>query len=117
MLRKISSVSEKSGATERVWFSGETMDLFVWTKDNDDVTSFQLSYDKPNVEKSLVWDHESGKIHAIVDTGSNPGKHPSAPVLQEEQPYDKSLILSMLNECRGELSEQHFEFIQSVILS
>ena len=55
MLREIKEVSQKSGEPDRRWYSSAGMDLFVWTNQDEEVVSYQLTYDKPHNEKALTW--------------------------------------------------------------
>jgi len=61
VFREISGVKQTPGEPFRRWFSCESMDLFVWTNDSDEVVSYQLSYDKPHPEKALSWSVERDK--------------------------------------------------------
>ncbi len=48
MLREIEETSQKRGEPKRRWFSGSEMDLFVWLNEDDEIVSYQLTYDKPH---------------------------------------------------------------------
>lgn len=115
MLRKISTVHTKPGEPRKLWFNSQEVDLFLWISERDEVIRFQLSYDKPNSEKSLVWDHQQGVEHAVVDDGSRPGKHPSAPILLGETSFDKNKLFNLLDEHGGELPDKYLRFIQAII--
>ena len=96
MLREIKKTSQKAGEPKRRWFSGSEMDLFLWLNEEGEIVSFQLTYDKPNSEKALLWNEEEGYSHLGVDDGLKPGKHPGSPLFVEDGVIDPSKIISKL---------------------
>lgn len=113
----MSSVYVKPGEPEKLWFNGDDMDLFIWVSESGEIIRFQLSYHRSLSEKSLLWDSRNGILHAAVDDGARPGKHPSAPILADEIPCDKLTLVTLLNEQSGDLSREHLGFIQEKINS
>ena len=83
MLREIRQQGRKSGETRRRWFSDERMDLILWYADEkEEITGFQLCYDKPNQEHALTWRRDDGFQHHRIDNGENvPGEHKQSPIL------------------------------------
>ncbi len=47
--------SQKKGEPKKRWFTSLGMDLFVWLNDEDEIISYQLTYNKPHDEKALTW--------------------------------------------------------------
>ena len=80
MFREISGVKQIPGELCRRWVFCESMDLFVWTNDSDEIVSYQLSYNKPHPEKALSWSLEKGFTHDDVDDGSRPGHNPASTI-------------------------------------
>ena len=105
MLRRIRNNTPTNETKNRIWYCDQFMDLFVWLSESDKLLRFQLSYDKPLAEKSLMWDHNEGYVHASVDDGSNPGRHPSSPILLDTVPIEKMRLIQELAHNRGELPE------------
>ncbi len=91
------------------------MDLFVWLDDNDEIVSYQLTYDKPNDEKALLWKKQTGFSHLGVDDGARPGKHPASPLLVEDGAFVPDRIVSALKDDRGELTRRIKNFVVSGI--
>lgn len=115
MLREIKETSQKIGAPKRRWFVDSSMDLFVWINDDDEVVSFQLTYDKPHAEKAITWSEEKGITHLGVDDGKRPGKHPGSPLLVKDGVIKPLKIVSMLSKNSGDLDPSIKNFIVSGI--
>jgi len=115
MLREIKETGQKRGEPKKRWFSNSNMDLFVWFNDDDEIVSYQLTYNKPNDEKALTWSEEHGFSHLGVDDGARPGKYPASPLLVADGVLKPSKIISMLKENSGELAPSIEKFIISGI--
>ena len=115
MLREIIPVSQKSGEPKRRWFCCEIMDLFIWLNDQDEVVSYQLSYDKPHAEKALTWQQGQGFAHVSVDDGSRPGKYPASPLLSPEANFNAKKLLSLFKSNAGDMDSTIATFIVSSI--
>ena len=116
MLRQISNVYEESEEPKKLWFTEEELDLFIWVSDQNEIVKFQFSYDKPNNEKLFLWESGIGLKHAYVDDGSRPGKYPSSPILLDEAPYDKSVVVDLLQRKSGDIPKAHLLFIKEEIM-
>ena len=55
MLREIQKTRQIPGEPRGRWFSGSNMDLFIRLNDDDEVVSYQLTYDEPHAQKALTW--------------------------------------------------------------
>ena len=115
MFRAIIGVKQIPGEPFRRWFSCESMDLFVWTNENDTIVSYQLSYDKPHPEKALSWSVERGFSHDDVDDGSRPGRHPGSPILVADGEFAARRVLALFQDNAGPLENDLREFIVSGI--
>ena len=115
MLREITETSQKRGDLKRRWFTGSNMDLFVWLNEDDEIVSYQLTYNKPHAEKALTWSEEKGFSHLGVDDGARPGKHPGSPLLVKDGVMKPSKLISMLKINSGELDPSIKSFIVSGI--
>ncbi|GAB6039841.1 hypothetical protein [Endothiovibrio diazotrophicus] len=91
MLREITAVRQIPGEPRRRWFQDEAMDLFVWFE-GETIVGFQLSYDKPDRERTLTWRRERGYDHARTDDGSRPGRHPATPILVADGVFDVARV-------------------------
>ena len=115
MFREIPGVKQIPGEPLRRWFSCEAMDLFVWTGESGEVVSYQLSYDKPHLEKALSWSVERGFSHDDVDDGSRPGRHPGSPMLVADGEFAASRVLVLFQANANALENDLQEFIVSGI--
>ena len=111
MLREIKETGQRRGERKKRWFSNSNMDLFIWFDDDDEIVSYQLTYDKPNAEKALTWSAEHGFSHTGVDDGTRPGKHPGSPLLVANGAFEAAKILALLKENSGELHPSVTNFI------
>ncbi len=111
MLREIKKISQKRGQPRRRWFADSEVDLFVWLDDQDEIVSYQLTYDKPHAEKALLWDKETGFSHLGVDDGFNPGKHPGSPLFVEDGSVKPAKIIAIIEKHAGELDPAIKSFI------
>ena len=91
------------------------MDVFVWFNDDDEIISYQFTYNKPQDEKALVWSKEKGFSHLSVDDGAHPGKHPGSPIFVADGAVSPTKLISMLDEDEGDLEPQIKRFIISGI--
>lgn len=115
MLREIQDVSQKSGEPDRRWFSSTGMDLFVWVNQDEEVVSYQLTYDKPHNEKALTWKKGEGFLHFEVDDGSRPGRHPGSPLLKRDGKINAFRVVALLQQNSGDLQPFLKQFIISSI--
>ena len=117
MLRQITSVYQRPGEAEKIWFTKENLDLFIWLSEQDEIIRFEFTYDKPNNEKSLIWSLESGLSHSGIDDGSRPGKHPSTPILLNDVPFNKNELANMLEEQRNVIPSKYLLVMKNLILN
>ena len=115
VLRQISSSYLRSDQNEKLWFTEESIDLFVWLSEGKEITKFQITYDKPNSEKSYTWSKGQQTTHMEVDEGSQPGKHPSSPILVNEIPCDEERLLNVVKQHKNALPTNIYKFIKEKI--
>ena len=115
MLRQVKDVSQKPGEPTRCWFSSPRMDLFVWIGENEEVLSYQLTYDKPDAEKALSWKKGTGFSHFCVDEDLRPGCHPSSPLLKRDEKNDAFKVVALFHKNSGYLQPCLKQFIISSI--
>jgi len=81
MLHEIPHLRQSNRSHIKRWFTSQDMDLFVWFHKNVPVR-FQLSYNKPDREKSICWDFHRGFHHYLVDSGETfPDQYKQTPLL------------------------------------
>ncbi|TAL36783.1 MAG: hypothetical protein EPN93_08170 [Spirochaetes bacterium] len=81
MLFEIREVRQIPGEGLRRWFSDEYFDLIVWHDDRDEISGFQLCYDKQGYERVMTWRRGRGYTHDRIDDGEVPGEPKKTPIL------------------------------------
>ncbi len=67
---------------QRLWFSDDNYDLFVWLDNNRHVISFQFSYNKLHNEHIIVWHRDKGYSHDRIDNGEpGDGSYKMTPIM------------------------------------
>jgi hypothetical protein len=68
MLVEIEKVRQVPGEDTRKWFVDENTDLIVWYDSGENISGFQLCYDKKSVQRCLTWQlREDGKTLLSAD--------------------------------------------------
>jgi hypothetical protein len=89
------NVRQIPGEAKRRWFFSDEFDLIVWLADDQQITGFELCYDKRDFEKSISWRDGAGFRHMAVDDGEHrPGKHKATPILVQDGLFDASRVYS-----------------------
>jgi hypothetical protein len=115
MLREIKKTSQRRGEPKRRWFSGSEIDLYVWVNEDNEIVSYQLTYNKLHAEKALVWNVTEGFSHLGVDDQLHPGKHPGSPLLVEDDVLSPAGMIAQLDKYAGEIDPSIKDFIVSGI--
>ncbi len=93
MLYEILNVRQIEGEPFRRWFMDEYFDLIVWLDDRNEISGFQLCYDRLKNQHALTWQRESGYQHSRVDDGEGrPGKYKATPILISDGFFPKDEI-------------------------
>jgi len=93
VLREITDVRQIPGDPRRRWFTDESMDLYAWLDEKDEIAGFQLTYGKPFDEKALTWKRGGIVLHTRVEEGASPGKYPGSPLLMPDGAVDADHVL------------------------
>jgi len=113
MLREIKKVRQIDGEPERRWFNGSDMDLILWHDDNE-LTGFQICYNKSAQEKALSWKKDSGFSHQLVDDGeSRSGHYKATPILLQSDQINIKKIRTDFKKYSKNISDD----VKGVILS
>lgn len=81
MLFEITNVKQFDGENAKRWFTDKYWDLYIWLDKDDNITEFQLCYDKTKKERALNWSEDGGYRHTKVDDGELPGRMTMTPIL------------------------------------
>lgn len=114
MLKEISDLTQTSDDLKRRWFSDETLDMYVWYDNSNEISEFQISYNKQSDEQVLTWNNKSGLSHHGVDSGStDPKKMKSSPILTEESRHNIELVRKLFMESGKKLEHDLYEYVFS----
>jgi len=116
MLRQIDQNFINSSKTQKLWFTDESLDLFLWLSCDQEVIHFQFAYDKPNDEKLLHWSKDTGLVHRTIDDGSKAGNYPSSPILIDNAPLDKQKLTALLESQTQAIPSEYYTFIKKIIM-
>ena len=117
MLKEIMKTRQLQDENPRRWFADENMDLIVWFDDGNNISGFQLCYDKPFAEHALTWRTGSGFSHNRVDDGEGkPGSHKSTPLLVPDGRFNLAQIAGKFSEAAADLDAAIRDFICSKLL-
>ncbi len=92
MLKEIKHVAQPPGEKKRRWFTSKFFDLFVFYE-GDEIVEFQLSYNKAEDEKMVLWTKSEGFAHQGIDQGEHPGKIKRAPIIVPDGIFPKSAVI------------------------
>jgi hypothetical protein len=88
MLRELKKVSQIPGSSRRRWFCDDYFDLTVWYSPDNEITGFQLCYNKDQDEHAMTWKNPSTYMHHRVDDGENRATQMATPVLVSDGMFD-----------------------------
>ncbi len=109
-------VRQIPGESKRRWFSSPEFDLIVWLSPDGEFTGFELCYDKPGKERSLIWNRSSGFRHMMVDDGEQrPGRHKAAPILVPDDVFDAQRVYLAFLEASRSLPKEVADFVLQAI--
>ena len=92
MLREISNVKQE-GQNRRRWFRDDWTDIYTGQASEGTVTGFQVCYDLPGREHSLVWSAVGGYSHNEVDGGESSPVSNRSPILRPDGAFPAALVL------------------------
>lgn len=116
MLHEITSGQRKVDDLTRRWFSDDSMDLFVFLDQEEQLVQLQLCYDKLNDEHVLSWKKESGFSHDRIDDGQNVSGKARAPIMVANGICDVDIVLNQFKESGQEISSELFNVIYSKLI-
>ena len=110
-------VRQIPGEARRRWFSSEDFDLIVWfSGDQNNITGFELCYDKRGRERSVVWNQTRGFSHMAVDDGEHrPGKHKAAPVMVQDGVFDARRVYLSFRAASRSLPKDVADFVLRIL--
>jgi hypothetical protein len=117
MLSEIKEVKQHKDEAHRRWFLDNYFDLIVWQND-DEITGFQLCYDKQNKERSLTWLKGRGFSHNKIDDGEGrPGQSKMTPILVPDGEFAKRKISEIFKAQSSNIDPKVAGFVYSILLT
>lgn len=105
-------VRQIPGEAKRRWFSSEDFDLIVWFSGDQDITGFELCYDKTGKEHSIRWSRSGGYSHMAVDDGENrPGRYKETPIMAPNGDFEARRVYSNFQAASRSLPDDVASFV------
>ncbi len=118
MLYEIKGIEQKEKDIKRRWFFDHNLDLLVWIKKrNNEITGFQLCYDKEHNPHALTWLREKGFSHNKIDRETGKiGRRRGVPMLVQDGFFDIDRVSKEFRKMSAELEKNISEFVYKAIL-
>lgn len=116
MLKEEKNVRQYQGEGRRRWFYDNYFDLITWHDAKDDISGFQLCYDKGGSERVLTWQKSKGYSHNKIDDGEVPGEHKKTPILVVDGKFNKSAIAEKFGRDSKEIDKNIAKFVYKKLL-
>ena len=111
MLKETYPGKDSEGRRRR-WFADDYFDLIVWMDTDEEISGFQLCYDKSTMERAVTWKRGSGFTHQRVDDGeADPAKN-STPILVPDGACPIQELIRIFTERSADMDEA----VRSMIL-
>ena len=114
MLRAITGQQQTDN--NRLWFSDDNHDLFVWLDDRNNPVAFQFSYDKHRDEHCIYWHQQRGFRHDRIDSGDNlQAGYKMTPILVPDGHFDAPRLVKLFQSICMEMDPRLARFIQQTL--
>ena len=116
MLRLIKTNKQSINHLQRLWFTDNQHDLFVWLTANDTPVCFQFSYNKLHDEHTLNWHRHRGYSHEKIDNGEHtPGNYKMTPIMIPDGEINREKITRLFQSISQDIEPELATFIQHKI--
>jgi hypothetical protein len=116
MMHEIKYARKYDGGKRVRWFSDRFFDLSIWFDEDEDIASFQLTYDKYSDEHAITWRRDRGFLHEKIDDGEVPGRHKKSPILIPDGIFPKEPIADRFEKESVNIDPVIREFVHKKIL-
>jgi hypothetical protein len=117
MLKELNNVAQIPGESRRRWFFDDFFDLIVWYDDKNEISGFQLCYNKEVDERALTWRQESSYTHHRVDDGESKPNRKGTPILVADGMFDYKVIAARFQMESINLERSLSDFVLEKILN
>ena len=111
MLKELKHVSQISGEPRRRWFADDFFDLIVWYDDNNELSGFQLCYNRDKNERALTWRRHSTYTHHRVDDGETKPQRKATPILVADGTFDYKAVADRFNREGKNIERAVYKFV------
>jgi hypothetical protein len=116
MLTEIRNTRQINGEGVRRWFTDADNDLIIWFE-GDEVTGFQLCYDKFATERAITWFRTGGFTHTKVDSGeAGFGGPKRTPVMVSDGHFDHRSIAERFRTLSKHIDPDLADFVYRKLL-
>jgi hypothetical protein len=116
MLKELINVSQIPGEPRRRWFADDFFDLIVWYDDKNEISGFQLCYNKEKDERALTWRRQTLYTHHRVDDGETKPNRKATPILVADGMFDYNVIADRFKQESKNVEQAVSEFVSEKIL-
>ncbi len=116
MLRELRDIAQIKGEPRRRWFTDDFFDLIVWFDSHDEISGFQLCYNKDRDERALTWKRPSFYTHHRVDDGEAKPTRKATPILLADGMFDYNKIAETFKKESGALERAISNFVYEKLL-
>jgi hypothetical protein len=110
MLTEIQNVRQIPDEGFRRWFTDDYFDLIIWYED-DELTGFQLCYDKQRKERAITWRKSGGYTHHKIDSGESSYSSPMTPILVQDGVFKSNMIAEKFRAASSGVDKDIAEFV------
>ncbi len=116
MIYEIKNARKYESGRRVQWFSDDFFDLSIWLDKDENIDSFQLTYDKYSDEHAITWRRDRGFLHEKIDDGEVPGRHKKSPILVPDGIFPKEPIADRFEKESRDIDPEISKFIHKKIL-
>ena len=103
MLQEVPAV-QVAREPHRRWFADEYFDLVLWLSDPASIVAFELCYDKPRLERAVIWSRDRGHEHLRVDAGDDTPMRNRTPILVSDGSFPKEQVIARFIQAAAALA-------------
>jgi hypothetical protein len=116
MLKELKHVSQIPGEPRRRWFADDYFDLIVWYDEKNELSGFQLCYNKEKDERAFTWKRHSTYTHHRVDDGETKPQRKATPILVTDGVFDYKAVADRFQQEGKNIEKTVYEFVLGKIL-
>ena len=110
MLQEVPAVQVDQEPRRR-WFVDESFDLVLWLSDPASIVAFELCYDKPRLERAVIWSRDRGHQHFRVDAGDDTPMRNRTPILVSDGSFPKEQVIARFIQAAATLDPSIRTFV------